>query len=625
MKKLIYLFLALFTVFSYGQADFPEGIQISGGQPTVSTVNFLTTTELNGVQGKIDPVNLPFATKEIVFENNKKWVLFGDSISNTLVDPDYPFYTIQKLGLTGTVTNAVAGNVSGQQLTILQNLLSTNPNYFNDFDIATLLVGVNDWATNVPLGGRNSSSSDNNYAGHVKKIIELILAAKPTLRLYVMTPFEIYYADPINGPINSEGYTLRDMSVLVSQICSDYSVQCIDLYSTVQINKITIPSLLSDGIHPNSAGAKIIGDLVADAFLSKSNIGKVTDLSTGGEIPNGKFLTLGDTSPSNSVLRLLSKDGYNYIQTGKGDSLGTANDLIFTGNYGANELLRLKTNAELVAQNKVTSPIFETSSTVNTDAYSIAGYGFARYSTGDILDFGAFGNTWQGVRILVNNSSALGFDNDGRGTFSKPVSGVNAFFPTDLATLQQVTGLDANNVKLTGNQNIGGLKRFTNGIQSDGKILFTTDVVLGASAASIARYGGELLISGSGVSNTYFTLKSNSITSTLFSYVMPKVSGQLITENQVKDNIVTSSNATITLANNAGTMYYTYTGSAPVTWNLPDASANTKLRYVIINQGTGTITLNGTIWDSGSSVTTTGVAVGGSMELYSNGINYTIL
>lgn len=59
MKKI--LFLLLMSVYSYGQADFPEGIQISGGQPTVTSVNFLTTTDntISGLQGKIAPVNLP--------------------------------------------------------------------------------------------------------------------------------------------------------------------------------------------------------------------------------------------------------------------------------------------------------------------------------------------------------------------------------------------------------------------------------------------------------------------------------------------------------------------------------------------------------------------------------------
>lgn len=60
MKKII--FLLLISLASYGQAEFPEGVQISGGQPIVSSVNFLTGTNPNGLQVKIDPVNLGFAS-----------------------------------------------------------------------------------------------------------------------------------------------------------------------------------------------------------------------------------------------------------------------------------------------------------------------------------------------------------------------------------------------------------------------------------------------------------------------------------------------------------------------------------------------------------------------------------
>lgn len=60
MKKI--LFLLLCTVASYGQAVFDEGVQITGGQPTVTTTPTLTTTESNGLQGKITPENLPVST-----------------------------------------------------------------------------------------------------------------------------------------------------------------------------------------------------------------------------------------------------------------------------------------------------------------------------------------------------------------------------------------------------------------------------------------------------------------------------------------------------------------------------------------------------------------------------------
>lgn len=54
MKKI--LFLLLCTVASYGQAVFDEGIQITGGQSTVTNTGFLTTTDNTGLQGKIPSV-----------------------------------------------------------------------------------------------------------------------------------------------------------------------------------------------------------------------------------------------------------------------------------------------------------------------------------------------------------------------------------------------------------------------------------------------------------------------------------------------------------------------------------------------------------------------------------------
>jgi len=53
MKK-IFLFLSiLISFFSYGQAEFPEGVQIIGGQPTNTTPTFLTATSPTGLQEKI--------------------------------------------------------------------------------------------------------------------------------------------------------------------------------------------------------------------------------------------------------------------------------------------------------------------------------------------------------------------------------------------------------------------------------------------------------------------------------------------------------------------------------------------------------------------------------------------
>jgi len=53
MKKIFLLLSILISFFSYGQAEFPEGVQITGGQPTNTTPTYLTTTSTTGLQEKI--------------------------------------------------------------------------------------------------------------------------------------------------------------------------------------------------------------------------------------------------------------------------------------------------------------------------------------------------------------------------------------------------------------------------------------------------------------------------------------------------------------------------------------------------------------------------------------------
>ena len=60
MKKLIFIFLALLSFSSYGQATFDEGVQIAGGQPTVTTTPFITSTASDGLQTKILGQNIEF-------------------------------------------------------------------------------------------------------------------------------------------------------------------------------------------------------------------------------------------------------------------------------------------------------------------------------------------------------------------------------------------------------------------------------------------------------------------------------------------------------------------------------------------------------------------------------------
>jgi len=103
----------------------------------------------------------------------------------------------------------------------------------------------------------------------------------------------------------------------------------------------------------------------------------------------------------------------------------------------------------------------------------------------------------------------------------------------------------------------------------------------------------------------------------------------LVALGQLSDNILSSA-TTLSLATTSRVMYYSYTGSTATIWTLPTIAGNTKTRFVLINTGTGTITLNangGTnnIWDSGALVNTISLTPGSSMELFNNGVSFIIL
>jgi lysophospholipase L1-like esterase len=94
MKKQFLIFLTLFSVFAYSQnpPKFPDGIRITGNQPTITSVNFLTATNASsGLQEKIDPVLLPLSTATINAINVQDGTVLhktGDTYSySTAFDP----------------------------------------------------------------------------------------------------------------------------------------------------------------------------------------------------------------------------------------------------------------------------------------------------------------------------------------------------------------------------------------------------------------------------------------------------------------------------------------------------------------------------------------------------------
>lgn len=199
--------------------------------------------------------------------SNKKWTIFGDSFSND-IGADYPYYVIQKTGMTGTVTNAVSGDKILDQLNDLDTILAGTPAYFNAYDICSLHIGINDYAADTDLGAITDTAASATYAGYLMDFIETVLSSKEDIQLYIMS-----FPDANGGGVtyeaaNGNGDTVKDFRDLIKAVCEKYGVKFIDLWATCQFNLQTISSLTSDGLHPNATGGNILGDIVANSFIS---------------------------------------------------------------------------------------------------------------------------------------------------------------------------------------------------------------------------------------------------------------------------------------------------------------------------------------------------------------------
>lgn len=115
------------------------------------------------------------------------------------------------------------------------------------------------------------------------------------------------------------------MAILINQICTDYSIQCIDLYAYSGFNLQTISSVTSDGLHPNSSGTTIISEIIARAFEGKNN-GQTMQDNISTAIYTDKAILHGNTG---SLGQDATDFGWDY--TNKNINIGNSNTSAWYG------------------------------------------------------------------------------------------------------------------------------------------------------------------------------------------------------------------------------------------------------------------------------------------------------
>jgi len=198
MKKIIIL-LTLFscTVF-YGQAEFDAGVQITGGQPTVTTSTHITTTEVNGVQGKILGENIsidvtPPVSNYVPLAPNIKGHLqgidfaIGNFVTTTAGITNRIYFTADPVTLSTGTYYLTNGTGKGAATSAIQGV--TNDDNIKQYFAQDLISIAQPLNLTVPAG---------SFSGQLTTMISTDPASQQ--QRYTV---ELYLCDTNGTPLNS--------------------------------------------------------------------------------------------------------------------------------------------------------------------------------------------------------------------------------------------------------------------------------------------------------------------------------------------------------------------------------------------------------------------------------------
>ena len=143
-------------------------------------------------------------------------------------------------------------------------------------DILIVFMGTNDFLRSVELGTFTEPSQQdegvvNNFCDAYELMIQKLNALYPNAEIYFCTLLETNAGDVDEYPqsypaTNKNGNTIGDFNAEIATIASAYSYPVIDVHNC-GITYETLDQYTSDGVHPNTEGAKLIAEYVTNALL----------------------------------------------------------------------------------------------------------------------------------------------------------------------------------------------------------------------------------------------------------------------------------------------------------------------------------------------------------------------
>ena len=195
----------------------------------------------------------------------KNYYAMGDSITEGVNASGQQYFT--HLRKTCAIDTINSDGVGGTCITVGEgnDFLSRLSKIPSNIDLMSIFGGTNDWGHNMELGTIESTENTTFY-GALKYLCKYMLENKPEITWFFITPIQRNYDKvPAEGETkgkrtNKYGKTLDEYVQAIKEIAEYYSIPVLDLYHNCfagDANK-TVELYLTDGLHPNAAGHKIM-------------------------------------------------------------------------------------------------------------------------------------------------------------------------------------------------------------------------------------------------------------------------------------------------------------------------------------------------------------------------------